>query len=38
MKRRRKISRRRSRKMFRKGAMKLHPKNRPMLKRGGISL
>lgn len=35
---RHKVSRRRSRKIFRKGAMKVHRKNRPMLKRGGIAL
>ena len=38
MKRRHKISRRKSRRLFKRTAMKVHRKNLPGFKRGGIAL
>lgn len=38
MKHRRKISRRKSRRLFKRTAMKVHRKNLPGFKRGGIAL
>ena len=38
MKHRRRMSRRRSKRVFRKGAMKVHKKNLPGFRRGGIAL
>ena len=38
MRHRRKISRRKSKRMFRRGAMKVHKKNAPVIRRGGIAL
>lgn len=38
MKRRRKISRRKSRRLFKRTALKVHRKNLPGFRRGGIAL